>query len=72
METIEQAYNKILTDENLMESITHGTNRYPFDFFISGFLFLDLCYNIFISGVYFYETSISYLFKYYQKKLHRL
>lgn len=32
METIEQAYNKILTDENLMESITHGTNRYPFDF----------------------------------------
>ena len=41
METIEQAYNKILTDENLMESITHGTNRYPFDFFYDDLALFD-------------------------------
>ena len=41
METIEQAYNKILTDENLMESITHGTNRYPFDFFYDDLSLFD-------------------------------
>ena len=32
MKTINQSYNRILVDENLMESISHGTNRYPFDF----------------------------------------
>ena len=32
MKTINQSYNKILVDENLMESISHGTNRYPLIF----------------------------------------
>lgn len=41
MNTINQSYNKILVDENLMESISHGTNRYPFDFFYDDLALMD-------------------------------
>ena len=41
MKTINQSYNKILVDENLMESISHGTNRYPFDFFYDDLALMD-------------------------------
>ena len=41
METINQTYNKILADENLMETISHGTNRYPFDFFYDDLALFD-------------------------------
>lgn len=27
------SYNKIITDENLMETIQHGSNNYPFNFY---------------------------------------
>ena len=41
METINQTYNRILADENLMETISHGTNRYPFDFFYDDLALFD-------------------------------
>ena len=41
MNTINQSYNKILVDENLMESISHGTNKYPFDFFYDDLALMD-------------------------------
>lgn len=41
MTAINQTYNRILADENLMEVIPHGTNRYPFDFFYDDLALFD-------------------------------
>ena len=41
MITINQSYNRILTDENLMEVIPHGTNRFLFDFFYDDLALFD-------------------------------
>ena len=41
MTAINQTYNRILADENLMEAIPHGTNRYPFDFFYDDLALFD-------------------------------
>lgn len=34
-------YNRILTDENLMETIPHGTNSYPFEFYYDNLALFD-------------------------------
>ena len=34
-------YNKILTDENMMETIRHSTSAYPFRFYYDNFSFDD-------------------------------
>lgn len=35
------SYNKILTDENLMETIQHGSNNYPFRFYYDNLALFD-------------------------------
>ena len=41
METISRSYSKVLADENLMELIDHGTNKYPFDYFYDDLALFD-------------------------------
>lgn len=35
------SYNKIMTDENLMETVKHGSNRYPFHFYYDNLALFD-------------------------------
>lgn len=35
------SYNKIMTDENLMETVKHGTNGYPFHFYYDNLALFD-------------------------------
>lgn len=37
----DQSYNKIVADEDLMETIPHGSNTYPFDFFYENLALFD-------------------------------
>lgn len=34
-------YNKIITDENLMEAVQHGSNGYPFHFYYDNLALFD-------------------------------
>ena len=34
-------YNKILTDENMMETIRHSTSAYPFRFYYDNLVLFD-------------------------------
>lgn len=39
-------YNKIITDENLMETIQHGDKEYPFRFYYDNLALFDFnCVN---------------------------
>ena len=35
------SYNKIITDENLMETLQHGTTAYPFKFYYDNLRLYD-------------------------------
>ena len=35
------SYNKIVTDENLMETVKHGSNGYPFHFYYDNLALFD-------------------------------
>ena len=37
----EQSYNRIEADEDFMETIPHGSNTYPFDFFYENLALFD-------------------------------